>query len=171
MSHATQRDGAQEIATFLASRDVDCPSCRFNLRGLTTNRCPECNTLLQLTLGRTHSLRRLRVWLLVAHAMLTACFGCASVDRARELRSLYRAGARSLSGHNLASAVEGLMYFAIVCVSIVALTTLARGWRHERSARVALVALLVPCFGMALTGLHYYLVDRYQLLPNIWYWP
>lgn len=171
MSLDAQRDGADELVTFLATRDVECPSCRFNLRGLTTNRCPECNALLQLTVGRTHSLRRLRVWLLAAHAMILVCFGFATADRAGEVRSLFVSGARWLTGHNVQSAIEGAIYLAIASTSLFALIALVRGWRHERKARIALVLLLVPCFGISLTGLHFYLVDRYQLLPNIWYWP
>lgn len=171
MSHDAQRDGADELMTFLASRDVECPSCRFNLRGLTTNRCPECNTLLELTIGKTHSLRRLRIWLLAADAVILGCFGLATADRARTVRSLFVSGARWLTGHNVQTAIEGTIYLAIAGTSLIALAALLRGWRHERRTRLALVLLLVPCFGVSLTGLHYYLVDRYQILPNVWFWP
>lgn len=34
----------------LASRDVRCPDCGYNLRGLRANRCPECSFGLALTL-------------------------------------------------------------------------------------------------------------------------
>ena len=30
------------LAGFLATRDVKCPLCGYNLRGLTSGRCPEC---------------------------------------------------------------------------------------------------------------------------------
>jgi hypothetical protein len=33
---------------YLANRDEPCPSCRYNLRNLTTNRCPECGDELRL---------------------------------------------------------------------------------------------------------------------------
>lgn len=39
------------LFTFLASRDFPCPICRYNLRGLTTNRCPECSAPLELAVA------------------------------------------------------------------------------------------------------------------------
>lgn len=36
------------LAGFLADRDEGCPSCGYNLRGLGTDRCPECNSELVL---------------------------------------------------------------------------------------------------------------------------
>ena len=39
------------LIQWLADRDVECPSCRYNLRNLTTPRCPECGEPLQLTVS------------------------------------------------------------------------------------------------------------------------
>lgn len=36
------------LAAYLADRDEACPSCNYNLRGLGSDRCPECNTELVL---------------------------------------------------------------------------------------------------------------------------
>lgn len=45
------RSGADSgLETFLAGRDEPCPGCAYNLRGLTGNRCPECNQELQVGL-------------------------------------------------------------------------------------------------------------------------
>jgi hypothetical protein len=41
-----QGDGLIE---YLAQRDIPCPSCKYNLRGLKENRCPECNQELVLS--------------------------------------------------------------------------------------------------------------------------
>ena len=38
---------------FLRDRDVSCPLCAYNLRGLTSARCPECGHELRLTVGVT----------------------------------------------------------------------------------------------------------------------
>lgn len=38
-----------ELRRYLTERDVPCPSCRYSLKGLTSDRCPECNQ--QITLG------------------------------------------------------------------------------------------------------------------------
>jgi hypothetical protein len=36
------------LRDFLAERDIACPACRYNLRGLTSPNCPECNQPLEL---------------------------------------------------------------------------------------------------------------------------
>lgn len=36
------------LINYLASRDCPCPSCAYNLRGLTATNCPECNLALTL---------------------------------------------------------------------------------------------------------------------------
>jgi hypothetical protein len=38
------------LEQFLAERDVVCPSCAYNLRGLKSDRCPECGDVLELSL-------------------------------------------------------------------------------------------------------------------------
>ncbi|MEW6253410.1 MAG: hypothetical protein AB1716_22435 [Planctomycetota bacterium] len=39
------------LVQFLAGRDTPCPVCRYNLRDLTSDRCPECGALLELGVG------------------------------------------------------------------------------------------------------------------------
>ena len=41
------------LRRFLADRDAPCPACSYNLRGLTSNRCPECNQSLMLQVALT----------------------------------------------------------------------------------------------------------------------
>lgn len=43
------RDDADLVRAFLATRDVACPGCGYNLRGLAGTRCPECER--PVTLG------------------------------------------------------------------------------------------------------------------------
>lgn len=43
----TRGEGLRE---FLAARDVPCPGCDYNLRGLEDDRCPECGVGLRLPL-------------------------------------------------------------------------------------------------------------------------
>ncbi len=40
--------GSATLANYLADRDEACPSCGYNLRGLASDRCPECMTELVL---------------------------------------------------------------------------------------------------------------------------
>jgi hypothetical protein len=49
MSDATADETA--LLEFLRDRDVACPLCRYNLRALTSPRCPECGRELRLTIG------------------------------------------------------------------------------------------------------------------------
>lgn len=37
---------ARRLRTLLADRDVPCPKCGFNLRGITCGACPECGLSL-----------------------------------------------------------------------------------------------------------------------------
>jgi hypothetical protein len=39
------------LPVFLAERDVACPSCGYNLRGLREARCPECGEAIALRVG------------------------------------------------------------------------------------------------------------------------
>ena len=39
------------LLAYLRDRDVTCPLCKYNLRGLTTPRCPECGRDLELTVA------------------------------------------------------------------------------------------------------------------------
>ena len=42
------RTGDELVAAFLAERDVACPGCGYNLRGVSAGRCPECARELAL---------------------------------------------------------------------------------------------------------------------------
>ena len=41
------------LRAFLAERDVPCPLCGYNLRALTTEKCPECGSEVEVTVGLT----------------------------------------------------------------------------------------------------------------------
>jgi hypothetical protein len=46
---STQSD-EEVVVLYLSTRDVPCPSCRYNLRQLTTARCPECGARLEMSI-------------------------------------------------------------------------------------------------------------------------
>ncbi|HYD01916.1 MAG TPA: hypothetical protein VEB22_11880 [Phycisphaerales bacterium] len=59
------------LIAFLTDRDVPCPACNYNLRGLTSDRCPECNRALVMQIRLAEP--RLGAWvatLAAAAAML-----------------------------------------------------------------------------------------------------
>ena len=47
----TDSQASELLAAFLADRDVQCPRCGYNLRGITSGRCPECGDPLELRVG------------------------------------------------------------------------------------------------------------------------
>src|SRR4051812_33678965 len=65
-------DDASALVAYLRDRDEPCPLCRYNLRGLTGARCPECGRALRLSVGLVEPL--LGPWLLLT-VPLVACAG------------------------------------------------------------------------------------------------
>jgi uncharacterized paraquat-inducible protein A len=59
----------QLLRQYLAMHDAACPVCAYDLRGLTSSKCPECGATLELRIG-SHDLR-LWPWLV---ALLSAGF-------------------------------------------------------------------------------------------------
>ena len=57
---------ARLLAAFLETRDVKCPLCGYNLRGLTSGRCPECGEGLRLQVGGATRYTRCYIALLAA---------------------------------------------------------------------------------------------------------
>lgn len=48
------------ITLYLSDRDACCPVCRYNLRGNTSDRCPECDWKIALRLSNSRAAERLR---------------------------------------------------------------------------------------------------------------
>lgn len=48
MDQPHHSEDAELLGIYLASRDVPCPRCQYNLRGLTVTRCPECGQELSV---------------------------------------------------------------------------------------------------------------------------
>ncbi|MEM8758677.1 MAG: hypothetical protein AAGF47_12970 [Planctomycetota bacterium] len=49
---------AAELRAYLAERDVPCPGCGYNLRGVRETVCPECGDLISLDNFRAQDLYR-----------------------------------------------------------------------------------------------------------------
>lgn len=52
---------ADLLRTFLTDRDALCPQCRYNLRNLTGNRCPECGEHLVLRVNLAEPKQKLLI--------------------------------------------------------------------------------------------------------------
>jgi hypothetical protein len=59
----------EHLRTYLADTDAPCPSCDYNLRGLTSDTCPECNQRLTLRVGLAEPRQRAFIGALVGLAM------------------------------------------------------------------------------------------------------
>jgi hypothetical protein len=59
-------DNPQPLLEYLRERDVACPLCGYNLRALSSARCPECGRELQLTVGLAEPF--MRAWVVLASA-------------------------------------------------------------------------------------------------------
>lgn len=55
------------LISFLHNRDEPCPLCAYNLRDLTSPRCPECGHLLKLTVAQAEPYFRAWIMVLVAN--------------------------------------------------------------------------------------------------------
>ncbi len=53
--------GSEGLRVFLAERDVACPNCGYNLRGLKGDTCPECSQRLVLSVALENPVSR--AWL------------------------------------------------------------------------------------------------------------
>ena len=58
------------LSIFLRDRDVPCPACAYNLRDLTTSRCPECGHGVALRVGLAE--RNLKAWVTL---LVVCCLG------------------------------------------------------------------------------------------------
>jgi hypothetical protein len=61
------QDDAGRLIDFLRSRDAPCPQCGYNLRDLTSPRCPECGQLLQLSVTLVEPY--LKAWIALSAVM------------------------------------------------------------------------------------------------------
>jgi hypothetical protein len=64
------------LRDYLSRTDAACPNCRYNLRGLASDRCPECHQRLELRVALTSQ----RVGQLIATILpLAAVSGAAAI--------------------------------------------------------------------------------------------
>jgi hypothetical protein len=62
----TPPDDTALLLTYLQTHDAPCPLCKYNLRNLSTPRCPECGRPLKLTVGLVEQNIRWFILLLIS---------------------------------------------------------------------------------------------------------
>lgn len=62
------RSEAELLAEYLRSRDVPCPACQYNLRGVSDGVCPECG--LAVTARVAESVQHRAYWLAALSALV-----------------------------------------------------------------------------------------------------
>lgn len=97
MSEPSPRDRDDvDLRAFLADRDVACPLCGYNLRGLTSDGCPECGQRLTLSVALAEPRQRAFIAGVVG---ISLSLGFCAMLLAWVVLMLVRRGARS--GPNL----------------------------------------------------------------------
>ena len=110
-STTSSDDADERLVAYLAAHHASCPLCRYNLRGLTSARCPECGQALRLTVGLAEPF--LRAWIvLVVSAWCGAGTG---------LLFLVGIAAQGLQGAPILGLVSILCLIAAIPVGILSL--------------------------------------------------
>ena len=118
------RSSEAALVDYLRDRDATCPLCQYNLRGLTSNRCPECGQALQLTIGLVEP--RVGAWVTAVVSMA----GAASLG-VLALVALVRHG---ITGDGMAFLVA-FFYFIAAIPALLVLVVLRRRYRRMPQSR------------------------------------
>ena len=117
------RSSEAAIVDYLRDRDAACPLCQYNLRGLTSSRCPECGRALQLTIGLVEP--RMGAWIMAVVSMA----GAAGLG-VLALVALVRHGLMDAGLFFLIA----FFYFIATIPVLVALVVLRRRYRRMRQS-------------------------------------
>lgn len=82
----TQPDTSRVLEVYLENRDEACPRCGYNLRGIKTAECPECNAPVRLEIARPRSV----LWHSVVCVMCGVAFGNSALTLAFQIYSDHR---------------------------------------------------------------------------------
>lgn len=141
MSESTAQPVLQQ---FLADRDVPCPHCGYNLRGLQASVCPECKHDLQLKLDGDFAAKRYlpMLYWLVGCMMLTASL------------TIIMTTWYWITYSTSASVSRLLIYYGLpIAVGIIELAACAFVWIRVRNARrsgTLIIRAYVVCVAMVL---------------------
>jgi hypothetical protein len=129
------------LASFLADRDVPCPGCGYNLRGLLGSRCPECGEAIELDVRRESAATVWRRWAVPGLAWPLVF----ALNQGAHLLA-FTLGPRAPSFPGLLQAVVSIWAWWVWIAGLVAFAAMigvlaAARWRHRRAQRTWLLVL------------------------------
>ena len=132
-----------ELAAYLADRDVPCPGCGYNLRGIVGTKCPECSRSVDVA----HLIERDRIGSIRGYPA-AAVAGIAYIVAANVGLYLVIHAAVVRSGDALA----GVLYLVaaplpvlsiVLCMLTLSLCTSRRLARHEPAPSMVLAGVYI----------------------------
>lgn len=90
--------GDNELANYLADRDVLCPNCQGNLRGSTANACPSCGSEVTLALLKNASKQPTEMWLWAVRGLSLIAMSIATYLAYKGLTNAHPAGCGAEGG-------------------------------------------------------------------------
>src|SRR5688500_16448927 len=131
------------LLDYVRDRDVACPLCAYNLRGLTRCRCPECGRELQLSVGLVEP--RIGAWVTCLVAV-TAAAGRGSMA----ILSIVNHGFDVLFSGEGAGQTVAIIYFLLSVPMVPALIALRRRYRRlSQAIQWTLAGVGIACTALA----------------------
>jgi ABC-type glycerol-3-phosphate transport system permease component len=133
------------LRDYLATRDVPCPKCSFNLRGGTKPMCPECGEPIRLMVARSEALWTMRHLLVAVVAAQSLSFAIFSLQHlsilARNYKAMWSSAQTQLVLNSLSIAVT--MGVAAGLVVVLATYVLKRKSSDGRAVSGLLLGFLL----------------------------
>jgi hypothetical protein len=136
----------EELRRYIAERDIPCPGCGYNLRGLASNRCPECNRLLRLTVAAVDA----GIGPLIAAALGLGSSGAAGAALLAVVACLVITEKDWPRGDEFTVLVFAPLVIALAStIAVLALASRPVRGRFLRQGRPAQVWIAIACWGLS----------------------
>ncbi len=150
MAHTDEEHSeAQLLKLLLATRDLPCPVCGYNLRAIASTNCPECGAKLDLRVGSTDL--KLGPWLVAVLSVGLPLGACA-------LWSITVATFMTIQNTWAAASVTGIITLGIAsipyAIAMAALIAKRRWfWKWSRTRQRVVTAIVGIGSGLVFVGL------------------
>lgn len=113
------------LRAHLADHDAPCPNCAYSLRGLASDRCPECNQEIRLTVGLAEP--RIGLYLLALLPVLSGAGLCAVMLVCVAVMTLLK-GSPGSRAHFLIYYLPSIALLVLGTAAALLLTRAGRRW-------------------------------------------